>query len=203
MPARRKRPVSLAATAKAGGLRRGFTDATPERLRQAGGAGGTQIGPDGVRRMADPFDTLRSRGLLAPADPRLNDLLWQAGERFRQHWARAADDGLATIDLSRPAVDGGPGGRDAPGPPGLRHAEALRAARAAVGPRLEPYLVGLVIDARPAAALAAEVTETGHARTAAALVLERLREALHRLCEHWRLIPRVRPTGIRAWHAEP
>ena len=204
MPKRKLGPVSLAGRGSgppAGDrVRTGADDATPERLRQARTGGGACVDAQGVRRIAEPFDQLRARNLLDRADVAQNETLWQAGDRLRLHWHRARFDGLATLDLSRPQVDGG-------GEPGaltpteavLRHRTQIRRAAEAVGPRLLPYLRAVVIDAHPLAALHGMVTDTAHARTAEALALERLREALHRLCDHWSMHPNRRPLPIGHW----
>ncbi len=195
MPRRKSAAVSLAGRDVA----RGHEDATPERLRQARRIGAAGVDAAGVRRIADPFDALRSRNLLDRLDIAGNETLWFAGDRLRTHWHRARMDGLAAIDLSRPSVDGGGGGDAGPGTAALRHRDELRRAVAAVGPRLMPYVSGVVIEGRPVAALRGLVGDSGHPRTADALALERLREGLHRLCDLWRMRPDARPLPIAGW----
>ena len=129
----------------------------------------------GVRRIGDGFDALRSRNLLDRLDVVMNETLWHAGERLRRHWHGAGYDGLSSIDLSRPSVDGGSTGGLAPSEAAQRHRDELRRAEAAVGPRLLPYLFGSVVEGRPLAALRVLAADAGHARTAEALALERLR----------------------------
>jgi hypothetical protein len=162
-------------------------DATPERLRHATAHGEARLDAQGVRRLGEPFDLLHARQLLDRADPDANALLWQAGDRFRGHWHLARLDPLTAFDFRRDSVDGGRTRSAGPTEAAVRHREAFRQAREAVGPRLLPYLMGVVVDGRPVADLRALVTDTAHARTAEALALERLREALHRLCALWRL----------------
>jgi hypothetical protein len=179
-------------------------DATPERLRHAAARGEARIDGAGVRRLGDPFDALHTRNLLDREDPGMNARLWQAGDRLRGHWHLARLDPLKAFDFQRDAVDGGPASPGTPAESALKHRDALRAAQAAVGPRLLPYLLGLVIDAHTVADLRPLVADTGHARTADALVIERLREALHRLCDHWGM----KGTGgsrpaMRSWQAAP
>ena len=177
-------------------------DATPERLRHATARGIARVDSEGVRRLGDPFDALHSRNLLDREDPDANARLWQAGDRLRGHWHLARLDPLTAFDFRRESVDGGRASPGSPAEGALKHRDALRAAQAAIGPRLLPYLVGLVIDARTVAELRPLVTDTGHARTADALVIERLREGLHRLCEHWGMDRDVRPRPrLRAWQA--
>lgn len=194
----RKAKVSLAG-------RRGTIgeDATPERLRHAEREGASAVDEQGVRRVADAFDLLHKRGLLDRDDPGRNEVMWQAGDRYRKHWHRAGLDGLVAFDFRRESVDGaGGGGGTTPTEAALRHRIMLRAASAAVGPRLLPYLAGVVVECRPALALRPLVTDTSHARTADALVVERLRESLHRLCDHWDLRSASRSRPIRAWQAD-
>ena len=67
---------------------------------------------------------------------------------------------------------------------------------------LMPFVTGILIEGRPVASLRDFVRDTSHARTAEALVLERLREGLHRLCGLWGLTPNARPLPIKAWRDE-
>ena len=196
---RRIGPVSLA-----GGGRPspGHQDATPERLRRAAADGEATVTPAGVRRIGDPFDALRSRNLLDRLDVVANETLWHAGDRLRAHWHRAGLDALSAVDLARPHVDGGGGGPGAPSEAAGRHRDEMRRATAAIGPRLMPYVAGVVIEGRPVSALRGLVAESAHARTAEALALERLREGLHRLCALWRMDPEARPLPIAGWRAE-
>lgn len=193
----RKRTVSL------GGTPRTHEDATPERLRHALAGGEARVDAQGVRRLGEPFDLLHARRLLDREDAGVNALLWQAGDRFRGHWHSGRLDPLTAFNFQRESVDGGRTVPTGPTEAAIRHREAFRQAQAAVGPRLLPYLVGVVVDGRTVADLRTLVTDTGHARTAEALALDRLREALHRLCDLWRLrAPEPRRT-LRSWHALP
>jgi hypothetical protein len=192
-------------TVSLGGSRRdrvrpGHEDATPERLRQARRDGSAHIDAQGVRRVGDPFDLLHARNLLDRENPECNALLWQAGDRLRGHWHRGRLDPLTAFDFSRESVDSS-GGAAATGPTeaALRHRDAFRQATDAVGVRLMPYVTGIVVDARTVADLRALVSDTGHARTAEALVVERLREGLHRLCDFWRMKADHRPRRMGAW----
>ncbi len=185
--------VSLGGRGRYEKLAPGAQDGTPERLAKAAAVGAVKA-EAGVRRLADPFDKMRSKQALDRDDKRRNDALWEAGDRFRHHWHRSRLDGLAAFDFSRESVDGSRRPDAAtPTEAALRHREAHRRAVAAVGPRLLPFLNGVVIEGRPAAALLALVTDTRHARTAEAIVIERLREALHRLADHWTVRPNLRP----------
>lgn len=189
-------------TISLGGLPRAHADATPERLRHAAARGEARVDREGIRRLGDPFDALMSRNLLDREDPAGNARLWQAGDRLRGHWHLARLDPLTAFDFRREAVDGGPASAGTPAEGALKHRDAVRTAQMVVGPRLMPYVHGLVIDARTVAELRPLVTDTGHARTADALVIERLREGLHRLSEHWGLDRTGRPRqGLRAWQA--
>ena len=182
-----------------GRVRSGHEDATAERLDHARRSGTAAVDGQGVRRIGDPFDTLHARGLLDRTKPEQNALLWQAGDRLRRHWHMSRLDGLAGFDFTRESVDVSPGQGLTPSEAALRHREAIRAAMQAVGPRLWPYVAGVVLDAQPVVELRALVSDTGHARTAEALVLDRLREALHRLCDLWGMKIDSRPRRIGAW----
>lgn len=183
-------------------VRAGHEDATPERLALARVGGSAEVDPQGVRRLGDPFDVLQARNLLDRQNPEGNAMLWQAGDRLRRHWRGGRLDGLTAFDFTRDSVDTSPMGATSPSEAAVRHRAAFRAATDAVGHRLMPYVTGIVIDARPVAELRPLVSDTGHARTAEALVIERLREALHRLCDHWGMKPDTRPRRIGAWRDE-
>ena len=111
-------------------------DATPERLARAREAGGTAV-RDGerLRRILDPFDTMRANRLLAPHDQKLNDIRWLIGESLRRTHQRAQLDALRAVAPDRLGSTGfGPR-------PGLPQSEAalhardkLRKAEDRVGP---------------------------------------------------------------------
>lgn len=193
----KKKAVSLGG--RAGAVRRDHEDATPERLRHALAGGEARVDAQGVRRLGEPFDLLHARQLLDRGDPEMNALLWQAGDRFRGHWHLSRLDPLTAFNFQRESVDGGRSVPTGPAETAVRHREALHRVQEAVGPRLLPYLIGVVVDGRTVADLHALVTDTGHPRTAEALALERLREALHRLCDAWRLRPARRHQPLQAW----
>ena len=65
-------------------------DATPERLARAKDAGQTPtLDASRTRRMLDPFDTMRANRVLAPNNPKLNDIRWLVGESLRRTHHRA------------------------------------------------------------------------------------------------------------------
>ncbi len=198
MPRKQTAGVTLA-----GRVGRGHEDATPERLAQARLAGDAVVDRTGIRRIGDPFDLLRNRNLLDRIDAAANETLWHAGDRLRRHWYRARLDGLSAIDIARPSVDGGGSSALAPSEAAQRHRDELRRATEAIGSRLMPYVAAVVIEARPVASLRPMVGDTAHPRTADALALERLREALHRLCALWRMTPSARPLPIESWRDAP
>jgi hypothetical protein len=86
-------------------------DATPERLARAREAGETAV-RDGerLRRILDPFDTMRANRLLAPHDQKLNDIRWVIGESLRRTHQRAQLDALRAVATGsvRPASANAP-----------------------------------------------------------------------------------------------
>jgi hypothetical protein len=191
----KRKAVSLAGGPRAAARHQ---DATPERLSKARRDGAAEIDGAGVRRIADAFDMLRNRNLLDRLDIAANETLWFAGDRLRSHWHRARIGGVSSVDLLRPSVDGG-GSPEGPGEACQRHRDEWRRAVAAIGPRLMPYVAGIVIEGRPVSVVSALVTDSRHPRTAEALALDRLREGLHRLCDLWRMRPEARPLPIAGW----
>ena len=78
-------------------------DATPERLARAREAGQTATrDSERLRRILDPFDTMRANRVLAPHDSKLNDIRWLIGESLRRTHHRARLDALRAV-AARPA----------------------------------------------------------------------------------------------------
>jgi hypothetical protein len=99
-------------------------DATPERLARAREAGETPVrDAERLRRILDPFDTMRANRLLAPHDQKLNDIRWLIGESLRRTHQRARLDALRAVAPDRLGSTGfGPR-------PGLPQSEAALHAR--------------------------------------------------------------------------
>ena len=77
-------------------------DATPERLARARESGQAATrDPDRTRRIVDPFDAMRSNRVLAPHDPKLNDIRWLVGESLRRTHQRARLDQLRAVAPDR------------------------------------------------------------------------------------------------------
>ncbi|HXZ16043.1 MAG TPA: hypothetical protein VEH77_08765 [Roseiarcus sp.] len=155
-------------------------DATPERLVRAREAGEhASRDADRVRRMLDPFDVMRANRVLAPHDPRLNDLRWIIGEQLRRTHARARLDSLRAVAPDRIGMTGyGPR-------PGLPQTEAalhardkLRAAEERVGPAAWPILTRIVIEGGAVRDCRGYVPELATPWRADAVITDRLRVAL-------------------------
>ena len=123
-------------------------DATPERLARARDAGQTPTrDKERVRRILDPFDTMRANRVLAPHDPKLNDIRWLIGESLRRTHQRARLDALRAVAPDRIGSTGyGPR-------PGLPQSEAalhardkIRKAEDRVGPHAWPIVTRIVIE---------------------------------------------------------
>jgi hypothetical protein len=123
-------------------------DATPERLARAREAGETPIrDSERLRRILDPFDTMRANRLLAPHDQKLNDIRWLVGESLRRTHQRARLDTLRAVAPDRLGSTGfGPR-------PGLPQSEAalhardkLRKAEDRVGPAAWPIVTRIIIE---------------------------------------------------------
>jgi len=132
-------------------------DATPERLARAKEAGQTPTrDADRTRRILDPFDTMRANRVLAPHDPKLNDIRWLVGESLRRTHARARLDQLRAVALDRV---GGSGFGPRPGLPqseiALHARDKLRAAEDRVGPHAWPIVTASSSKGRACATAAA------------------------------------------------
>jgi hypothetical protein len=54
-----------------------------------------------VRRILYPFDAMRANRVLAPHDPKLNDIRWLIGEALRRTHGNAETSPLAAVTLRR------------------------------------------------------------------------------------------------------
>ena len=162
---------------EAGGER---LDATPERLVRAREAGQRATrDPERVRRILDPFDTMRANRLLAPHDTKLNDVRWLIGESLRRTHHRARLDLLRAVAPDRMATNGfGP----RLGLPELEvalHArDKLRKAEDRVGPAAWPIVNRIVIEGAGVRDCRGFVPEIATPWRADAVVSDRLRVAL-------------------------
>ena len=160
-------------------------DATPERLARARDAGQTPT-RDGerLRRILDPFDTMRANRILAPHDPKLNDIRWLVGESLRRTHQRARLDALRAVAPDRLVATGfGPR-------PGLPQSEAalhardkLRRAEERVGPHAWPIVTRIIIEGAGVRDCRGFIPELATPWRADAVVTDRLRVALDVLGE--------------------
>jgi hypothetical protein len=156
-------------------------DATPERLARAREAGqsATRDAANRLRRILDPFDTMRANRLLAPHDQKLNDIRWLIGESLRRTHQRARLDLLRAV-----APDRMGGGSFGPrmGLPELEvalHArDKLRKSEEKVGPAAWPIVTRIVIEGAGVRECRALVPEIATPWRADAIVSDRLRVAL-------------------------
>jgi hypothetical protein len=156
---------------------------TPERRDRARAAGQT-IEQTSLRRVLDPFDTMRANRVLAPHDPRLNDVRWLIGEAMRRCHHCARLDLLRAVPTER-IGDTGFGPR-----PGLPQREAalhardkLRRAEEKVGPAAWPILTRIVIEGAGVRDCRGFVPELATPWRADAVIADRLRCALDALGE--------------------
>jgi hypothetical protein len=158
-------------------------DATPERLARAAEAGqAAERGADRLRRLLDPFDTMRSTRALAPHDPKLNDLRWLIGEALRRLHQRAQLDALRAVRMDA-VGSGGFGPRSGlPASEAALHArDKLRAAEERAGGAAWPIVTRIVIEGGGVRDCRAYLPEIATPWRADAIVADRLRVALDRL----------------------
>ena len=155
-------------------------DATPERLARAREAGETPTREASrLRRILDPFDTMRANRLLAPHDQKLNDVRWLIESLHRTH-QRARLDLLRAVAPDR--MGGGSGFGPRLGLPELEvalHArDKLRKAEDRIGPASWPIVVRIVIEGGGVRDCRALVPEIATPWRADAVISDRLRIAL-------------------------
>ena len=160
-------------------------DATPERLARAADAGQTPtLDAKRTRRILDPFDTMRANRLLAPHDPKLNDIRWLVGESLRRTHQRARLDALRAVAPDRLGSTGfGPR-------PGLPASEAalhardkMRKAENRAGPAAWPIVTRIVIEGAGVRECRGFVPELVTPWRADAVISDRLRVALDAIGE--------------------
>jgi hypothetical protein len=160
-------------------------DATPERLARAREAGQTPTrSAERLRRILDPFDTMRSSRVLAPHDPKLNDIRWLVGDALRRTHQRARLDALRAVAPDRLGSTGfGPR-------PGLPQSEAalhardkLRRAEDRAGPAAWPIVTRIVIEGAGVRECRGFVPELVTPWRADAVIADRLRVALDSIGE--------------------
>ena len=155
-------------------------DATPERLARARDAGqAATCDLDRIRRILDPFDMMRANRLLAPSDPKLNDIRWLIGKSLRRTHQRARLDQLRAVAPDRLGSTGfGP----RPGLPqseiALNARDKLRACEDRAGPAAWPIVARIVIEGGGVRDCRGFVPELATPWRADAVIADRLRVAL-------------------------
>lgn len=158
-------------------------DATPERRARAREAGHAVIRGEGrSHRLLDPFDVMRANRVLAPHDPKLNDIRWLVGEALRRAHHRAHLIRMGSVDLGGSATA-------AKGPRfGLPQSEAacdardrVRNAENRVGPHAWPIVERIVIAGGALRDCRALVPEFATPWRADAVLIDRLRVALDQI----------------------
>jgi hypothetical protein len=158
-------------------------DATPERLKRAREDGqAVTRDAERLRRILDPFDTMRSNRVLAPHDQQLNDARWLTGEALRRTHHRARLDGLRAVAIDRIGTTGfGP----RPGLPqselALHARDKLRTAEERVGPHAWPIVTRIIIEGAGVRECRGFIPELATPWRADAVVTDRLRVALDTL----------------------
>jgi hypothetical protein len=176
-PTKRKSPQELLAAVQE------RLDATPERLARAKEAGETpSLDGDRTRRMLDPFDTMRANRLLAPTDPKLNDIRWLIGESLRRTHQRARMDQLRAVPIDSFGASGfGPRSGLPQSEGALQARDKLRSAEDRVGPHAWPIVTRIVIEGAGVRDCRGFVPELATPWRADAVVSDRLQVALDML----------------------
>ena len=155
-------------------------DATPERLARARESGQTPTrDADRTRRIIDPFDAMRANRVLAPHDPKLNDIRWLVGESLRRTHQRARLDQLRAVAPDRFGSTGfGPRSGLPQSETALFARDKLREAEDRVGPHAWPIVTRIVIEGAGVRDCRGFIPELATPWRADAVVSDRLRVAL-------------------------
>ena len=109
------------------------------------------------RQVLDPFDAMRTNRVLAPQDPKVNDLRWLIGEALRRTHLRANSHQGLGVDKAR-----------------LK----LRRAERKVGPHAWPLVRRIIIEGAGVRECRAFILDVSTPWRADAIILDRLRCAL-------------------------
>ena len=155
-------------------------DATPERLIRAREAGGAAVrDQEKLRRIVDPFDLMRANRVLAPHDPKLNDIRWLIGESLRRTHDRARLDALRAVAPDRLGATGFGPRHGLPQSEAALHArDKLRKVEDRVGPAAWPIVARIVIEGGGVRDCRSLVPELETPWRADAVISDRLRVAL-------------------------
>ena len=155
-------------------------DATPERLARAKESGQTPTRDDDrTRRLIDPFDAMRANRVLAPHDPKLNDIRWLVGKSLRRTHQRARLDQLRAVAPDRFGSTGfGPRSGLPQSETALFARDKLREAEERVGPHAWPIVTRIVIEGAGVRHCRGFIPELATPWRADAVVSDRLRVAL-------------------------
>ncbi len=172
-------------------------DATPERLARAREAGETSaVGAGRARRLLDPFDTMRANRLLAPHDPKLNDIRWLVGESLRRTHQRARFDQLRAVAPERLGSTGfGPRAGLPQSDIALHARDKLRAAEERAGPHAWPIVTRIVIEGAGVRDCRGFVPELATPWRADAVIADRLRVGLDMIGSLMGITPRREKEG--------
>lgn len=146
-----------------------------------------------IRLVEDPLERLYNRGELGRdgagrKDADLNKVLYIAGERYREQWARSGFSGIQARDYRKPfAVD-------ADGPPLMAATEGqaayrslFRRANQALGIFLAAVVDPVVIEGAALEEIGRKVSGRSDGAQARAVAIDRLIEGLRVLSVHYRL----------------
>jgi hypothetical protein len=129
--------------------------------------------------MLDPFDTMRANRVLAPHDPKLNDIRWLVGESLRRTHQRARLDQLRAVAPDRFGSTGfGPRSGLPQSETALFARDKLREAEERVGPHAWPIVTRIVIEGAGVRECRGFIPELATPWRADAVVSDRLRVAL-------------------------
>ena len=130
------------------------------------------------RRVQNPFDTMRANRVLAPHDPKLNDIRWLIGEALRRTHRRAQLNTLHSPDLNRVDVGYGPKGGLPQAEAALQARDKLRRAEEKVGRYAWPIVTRIIIEDAGVRECRSFVPELTTPWRTDAVITDRLRVAL-------------------------
>lgn len=162
----------------------GKASATPERVARAGEA--QDVAAAGYQRFSDaPLDRLLAREVI-------NQIQYDAGDKYREDFYRAGMETSGVIDPLRPNVGGGASGTAAGFMPTAEWQRAarvrIRAAEAQLGDELVPVIREILVESEPGADLAQigrRMFGRAQAGEARAALIEVFKVALQKLAVHY------------------
>jgi hypothetical protein len=164
----------------------GLNDPTPERLLKAGKSS-RKDAAEVVHFEDTLLERLAARGALEK-DAHRNRVLLVAGQRYFEHWYLSGMSPIGAQDLTRLRGGDGASGGMPTSELQAHHRRAYREAVRELGPYFSAVVDPIVLNEQTVESVGLRISGYRDRNKAIAVALDRLKEGLTRLAEHFRLM---------------